>query len=232
MKRRWMFLAAGGTAVALVSGCAPSTGAGPSGAGFPRYQVGDDTVFVAPYEASAVAYSDVRALVASTPIVIVGTVAATNDLAAEVAVSANQEGVLAGEGPDLYGSITFKVTAVLKGKINGDELRVVYESGKRDGKNPAVRIAYQHDGLAAFQADNGTLHTASELAGRQFVVFASPNTGVYPVSGTSHCLAHPYGIAEVTGGSALLFSGGKHTPVMKGTAPVPVTLAEVRAAAA
>jgi hypothetical protein len=228
MKRRWIVLAAGGAAAALLSGCAAPPAAD---AGFPRYQVGGDTVFVAPYEVSAMSFADARELIAAAPVVAVGTVAATDDIAAEVIPAADQEGVLEGEGPDLYGSITFKVTAVLKGKISGDELRVVYESGKRDGKNRAVRLAYQHDGLAAFQSENGSLRSASQLAGRQFVVFAHPNTGIYPVSGPSHCLAHPYGIAEVIGGSVLLFGGGKHTPVMRGGAPVSVTLADVRAAA-
>lgn len=229
MTRLRIFLAAGGAAAAvLLSGCAAPPAAE---RGFPRYQVGGDTVFVAPYGVSATSFTDVRHLVAAAPLVIVGTVAATNDIAAEVTPSTAREGVADGEGPDLYGTITFTVTAVVKGTLNEGELRVAYQSGKRDGKNRAIRLAYRHDGLAAFQAQNGSLRTASEFAGRQFVVFAHPNTGIYPVSGASHCLAHPYGIAELLGGSALLFAGGKHTPVMRDDAAVPVTLADLHAAA-
>jgi hypothetical protein len=159
-------------------------------------------------------------------------VSAATAIDREVIPSDREEGVLAGEGADLYGAITFTVTSVVKGAVSGNELRLVYESGKRDGKQPSVRIAYQHDGLAAIQRPDGTLRTPAELANTTFVVLAAPVAGPLSVAGpaSGYMLAHPHGMAVLDGGSVLDF--GAEAPVRTRGFAAAITLDELRAAVA
>jgi hypothetical protein len=195
------------------------------------YRVGNDTVFVIPYSGSAMGYADVPAMVSAMPLIVLGTVLATTDIAAEVVPSPDREGVVPGEGADLFGTITFAVTSVVKGRFDGGELRVAYESGKRDARDRDVRLAYRYQGLAAFQLENGTLRPATEFTGRTFMIFAQPNDGTYPIQGGVYRLAHPYGIAQVRDGSPLAFGDGTFSPVIRADgASVPVSLDDIRAA--
>lgn len=116
--------------------------------------------------------------------------------------------------------------------MTGDTIRIVYESGTRDGTNRAVRLAYEHAGLAAFQLDNGRSGWRPRSPDGGSWVFAQPRPGRFPASGNAaeYQLAHPYGIAELDRASGLCFGDGAHSPVMRGGTAVSIALDELRAA--
>jgi hypothetical protein len=215
------------TAVALLGAAACTT---PPQGGRPlaSYEVAGDTVYVDGYHSTSAQYPDLAAFAAATPVIVTGTVTAMNPRAAEYRPTAAKEGEHPGDGPDIFGTITFAVTEVLKGGPVGPHLTIVFESGKRDGRNARQRIAYQHEGLAAFQLDNGELRAPADLAGTTFVIFASPNT-FHPVYREAFVLAHPMGLAQRTTGDGLRFTG---SPVASAAAPqAAVTVADLRRAA-
>lgn len=204
----------------LLGGCA---GDSTTPGALPSYRVGPDTVTVAPYGVVAVKHPDLAALTATATLIVTGRVVATDEIAYQVQPSTDAEGVADGEGPDLYGVITFEVATVVKGQAKSGRLRLVYESGKRDGQAGASRIAYAHEGLEALQTQAGGLKAPHELAGRTFVVFAA--AAGYPAAGADlHALAHPYGIAQLSADGALAF------PVLPFDKPAQPTLTDVTAA--
>lgn len=97
------------TAVALLAvlltGCATSHN---SYEGYASVVVGDETVYLVPADASTISFPDLRTLVSLVPVIFEATVVSATDIAAEVQPSADEEGVIAGKGPDLYGAITFQ----------------------------------------------------------------------------------------------------------------------------
>jgi hypothetical protein len=232
MKARWTLAAVAATVAVLVTGCGSATGTGDAQGRLPRYQVGDETVYSAPFHSAAIAFDGLASLTAETPVIIVGRVSAANAIDREVIPADREEGVLAGEGADLYGAITFTVTSAVKGAASGNQLRLVYESGKRDGQKPSVRIAYQHEGLAVIQRPDGTLRTPAELADTTFVVLATPVRR--PLVSAGHAsdyeLVHPHGMAVLDAGSVLDF--GAKPPVRTRGVATTITLDELRAAVA
>lgn len=211
----------------LLAGCAATDG-GSSYGDYPRFTVGDETVYVVPAEAATTSFPDVRTLVSKVPVIFVGTVVSATDGAVEAQPKDGDEGVFPGEGSDIYGSITFKVTSVVKGEIGRDEITIGYESGKRDAHNPKVRLSYRYEGLAPFQKSDGSLRSAAELAGRTFVVFAMPNRGSVPTQVAGYVQALWSGIAELDQ-STLVFRDG--SPVSKDRQPVVIHLQDLLASA-
>ena len=209
-------------AVVLLGGCGSTAEQGRTGAqegmGAPLTltEVEGETVAVAPLEQSGRLYSNLAGFVASAPVVVEGTLKAANPRFREVQAPISAEGVVEGDGPDLYGALDFNVTKVLKGDADLRTLRVVYNSGKRDGADNTKRIAYKHDGLNAFQLSNGELRRPAEVTGKKFVVFAAPSapTDIDPTPHPSeYVLAHPQGIAEVRGSGKLSFGKLSKAPV-------------------
>ncbi|MEV4706081.1 hypothetical protein [Actinoplanes sp. NPDC049316] len=233
MTRRWRTFAAlvPLAALAMLAGCAtgPAAGRGPEPGALPKFHVGGDTVLVAPFHSSARQYTDLEAFVAAAPIVVTGKVVAADDTAYEVLPDPDAEGVLPGEGPDIVGSITFAVTGTVKGPFSQKQIEIVYESGKRETSDR--RIAYSHEGLAPFQTASGRVRGADALAGREFVIFARPNT-VFPVRAGAYVLAHPLGIASLASGGSVRFNQPGARPFGPAAAgPFSLTLKQVRAAA-
>lgn len=227
--RHLHFVLAVGIATALLTGC--STVPGPEDSGYPRVEVGDETVFLVPVDQFARPLADVEALVSAVPVIVVGTVVAVDDIAAEVSPNPDREGVLPGDGEDLYGTITFKVSSVIKGDIKGDVISVGYLSGKRNEPGSRVRLSYQYDGLTAFQDDTGGLRPAMDHAGRSYVVFAKPNPGSVPLAAASHIPAVVYGIAELEGNHLRFGEDGTLVPVMQNGRPTVISLEDLIAAA-
>ncbi len=123
---------------------------------------------------------------------------------------------MAGEGPDLYGAIDFEIVSVLKGDPTLTTLRLVYQSGKRDGENRTRRIAYIDEGLSAIQLPSGQLRLAGELANKTFLLFLHPIPEVppgFPVQENAYVLGHPDGVAEVTNNGRLKFGANEKAPV-------------------
>jgi hypothetical protein len=232
MKRRWKRFAALAplAALAVLAGCAagPAAGTGTEPGALPKFQIGGDTVLVAPFHSSARQYADLKAFVAAAPVVVTGKLVAADDTAYEVLPDPNAEGVLPGEGPDIIGSITFAVTGTVKGSFSQKQIEIVYESGKREAADR--RIAYSHEGLAPFQTASGELRGADALAGQEFVIFAAPNT-VLPVKAGAYVLAHPLGIASLASGGSVQFTEPGARPFGPAAAgPSSLTLNQVRAA--
>ena len=216
------------TALVVLAGCTAGPAGGTTAGTMPVHRVGGDTVVVAPVHSSTTAYAGLREFVGAAPIVVTGRVVAADDTAYEVLPDPDAEGVLPGEGPDLYGSITFAVTATVKGRVRQKQVEVVYESGKRESADR--RIAYTHEGLSPFQTATGELRSAAALTGREFLIFAAPNT-VLPVPAGAYVLAHPLGVAAVAKGGAVTFPGPGSQPFgSAGTTVSAVTLAQVRSA--
>jgi hypothetical protein len=194
-----------------------------------QFTVGDERVVVVASHVLWRSYPTVQEFAQAAPVIVLATVGSTNTLAAEVQPPPDAEGAFPGEGPDLYGTITFRVIEVLKGAAV-EHLRIVYQSGKRDGDDPKRRIAYRYEGLTPFQLPDGQLRSAAELAGRTFMVFAAPNTE-YPAFRSDHVRFHDQGIAEIGAGGLLQFVNPEEGPVLPLLGPPgPVRISDVRAA--
>jgi hypothetical protein len=205
---------------ALLSGCTSPGGDRADGA---------EAVTVVESNADAVGYKDLRSFVAQAPTVVVARVTAATDVVAEVRPSKGAEGVAGGDGPDLYGAVTFEVETVLRGEPVR-ELKVAFVSGVRDGSRS--RIAYHYDYLTSVQRDDARLRTPAELAGTRFLLLAAPNT-LYPLGPEYSMLAHPYGVGPI-GADGTVRLGPQGLPPIGGGAasPAPVTLEDVKAAIA
>jgi hypothetical protein len=225
-----MLLGRAGSAVAalLLTGCTSPGGAPAAGGGFPSISVDGVTVYLVPYESLTALAPDVKTLVDWTPVIIVGTVASTK-AAIEVQPEPDAEGVLPGEGPDLYSTITFTIDKVIKGEPGGDTLTIGYESGKVQSAD--IRLAYVHEGLSAFQKPDATLRGAAEFAGRKFVVFAWPNKGTMPTEVAGFVAGGRYGVAALDG-SAVSFGAADKSPVQQDGKAVQLTLDDLTRAAA
>ncbi|GAA1541946.1 hypothetical protein GCM10009827_071800 [Dactylosporangium maewongense] len=207
--RKWIAVAA----VVLLGGCASPA-------------AGNDAVVATAYEGSSVPFDSLKAFVAERPVIATGTVTAVNDVAYEVPVDPNAEGNIPGEGPEVYGSISFKLDSVIKGDIKpGATLTIVYLSGKwnkEDKKGP--RLGYTHDKLANVQKADSRLKSPTELAGTAFAIFAAPKPATVPVKAAGLYVA---GIATVDASGQLKFAGP--SPFVSKT-NTPATLDDVKAA--
>jgi hypothetical protein len=213
--------------VVIVAGCA-----GPGDRlGEPKqFTVDGERVVVVASHVLWRSYPTLQEFVRAAPVIVVATVTATDTVAAEVQPPADAEGAFQGEGPDLYGTITFQVIETLKG-APAEHLRIVYHSGRRDGENSQRRIAYSYEGLASFQQPNGQLRPAAELAGHTFVVFAAPNTE-HPAFRGDHIRFHDQGLAEIGPNGAIQFVNPAEGPVPPLPGPrIPIRISDVRAAA-
>ncbi|MEV6931816.1 hypothetical protein AB0M46_46020 [Dactylosporangium sp. NPDC051485] len=202
-------------AVVLLSGCA-----GPVS--------DDDAVGVAPYQVSSVPFDSLADFVAQRPIIATGKVVAVNESAYEVPVDPEGEGNIAGEGPEIYGTVSFKVDGVIKGDVKpGGTLTVVYLSGKWNrADKKGGRIAYTHEKMANVQQADSKLKSPAELGNTTFAIFAAPKPASLPVQAADLCVA---GIATVDSTGQLVFAG--EPPFVAGTRAA-VKLDDVKAAVA
>ncbi|WP_249998428.1 hypothetical protein [Actinoplanes sp. M2I2] len=216
-------------AALLLAGCATSEPPGSAvGDDLPPYMLGDDTVQVSEVNSTSAAFSEVEDLLAIAGTVIVGTVIATDDVAVEAPVDRNAEGVAEGEGPDIYGRITFRVREVIKGDAGLTRVQIYYESGKRDGEDKTKRIAYTYEGLRFLQRSDATLKAPTEVDGQQFLVLAQSNRKT-AVGGFQ--LIGSMGLAQVAADGTLSWPGPPgSSPVTRNGSPVPLKLADIRAA--
>lgn len=135
-------------------------------------------VVVAPFEQLTESYDDLASFVKDTPVVVTGKVVAVDEQAYEVMPDPDSEGAFEGEGPDIYGTITFEIIDAYKGSVkSADKLTVVYESGKWNAPDKKLRIAYKHGNMASLHTDRGGLRTPGELGGKTFLLFAGPRAG-------------------------------------------------------
>jgi hypothetical protein len=209
--RKWIAVAA----AALLSGCA-----GPAS--------DDSAVGVAPYQLSSVPFDSLKDFVAQRPIIATGKVVAVNESAYEVPVDAEGEGNVAGEGPEIYGTVSFKVDSVIKGDIKpGSTLTIVYMSGKwNKADKKGGRIAYTHEKMASVQKADAKLKSPSELDSTTFAIFAAPKPASLPVKAADLYVA---GIATVDGAGQLGFAGD---PPFVSKTKAAVNLDDVKAAVA
>ncbi len=200
--------------------------------------VGNETVALTPLERSARLFSSLPEFVSTAPVVVEGRVTRTTSIVAEVQPSPNREGALPGEGPDLYGAIDFEVVSVLNGNPDLKNLRLVYQSGKRDGDNRSRRITYTHDELSTIQLPDGELRPAGELANKTFILFIRPNgpgsdiPSNVPVQGNTYALS-TNGIAEVMNNGQLKFGASEKAPVAPDNNPakrITISVTDVKAA--
>src|SRR5690242_11858670 len=96
--RKWIAVAA----TLLLAGCAN-----------PTYE--SASVTVAPYSVDISPFESLEAFVARPPVIATGKVVAVNDHAHEVPVDPNAEGNTETDGPEIFGTISFKLESVLKG---------------------------------------------------------------------------------------------------------------------
>ncbi|GAA3255816.1 hypothetical protein ACFO1B_46920 [Dactylosporangium siamense] len=229
-KHKLAALAATGAVAALLAGCSTPAAPVDHRPAYPAAHIGDETVYAIPVNASIRAYSTVEEFAAIASVIVVGTLTAAQDVAKEVAVDPSEEGVAPGEGPDLYGALTFTVTSVVKAPAKPSTVKVWYESGKRDASDPKKRIGNLHAGLSRLQRPDSSLRSPSEFAGRTFVVMLTANKSSMKLSTGEYPLAHPLGIAEVLADGTLLFGDGSVSPVMVGSTLIKVTLDQLKAA--
>lgn len=149
--------------------------------------------------------ADFKDLVDSNTLVFIGRIKATNAKSFERVPSTAEEGVMPGEGANVYGTITFSVDEMLKGS-QATEVSMAFESGKRDPVpgDPDRLLSYTYDNLKELQNDNGSLKSPKDLK-KTYVVFASPNNGYYPAAAGAFVL-DPVGIA-VLRDNTLRFEG-------------------------
>lgn len=198
----------------LLAACAGPPSASPS-------------VVVAPYESWSIPFDNLKAFLAQRPVIATGKVVAVNDQAYEVPVDPNAEGNTADDGPEIYGTISFKIESVLKGAVKPDStLTIVYESGKWStlDKKSRPRIAYTYEEMAHIQKEDATLKAPAELNGATFAIFAAPKSAATPVKADDLYVA---GIALVDPAGQLVFTGAVPFRSQQGAA---VTLDEIKAA--
>jgi hypothetical protein len=139
-------------------------------------------VAVAPYEALTVRAESLEAFLAHRPVIVTGKVVAVNDHAYEVSVDPNAEGNTETDGPEIFGTVSFKIESVLKGDVKpGRTLTIIYMSGKWNTLDKESRIAYTYDHMAQLQNKDATLKTPDELNGTTFAIFATPKLADVPV---------------------------------------------------
>lgn len=199
-------------AAALLAGCADA----------PAQRT---SVVVAPYEVISIDFATLEDFVADRPHIVTAKVVAVNELAHEVPVDPKAEGNVAGEGPEIYGTITFEVDGVVKGgRRPGDPMTIVYLSGKwNDAVKRDLRIAYVHERMEPVQTRQARLRTPEELRGQTFVLFAAPKPPGIPVGGDLYVA----GVARLNPGGQVVFGG---SPPFKSGRSAAVTLADIRAA--
>lgn len=200
-------------AAVLLAGCSGTT-------------AGSDAVVATAYEGSSVPFDSLEAFVTERPVIATGTVTGVSDTAYEVPVDPDAEGNAPGEGPEVYGSVSFRLDTVIKGDVApGATLTIVFLSGKwNTTAKRGPRIGYLHDGLAGVQRADSRLKSPSELAGITFAVFAAPKPATVPVKAAGLYVA---GIATVDPRGQLTFAGPSPFVSTAGTA---VTLDAVKAA--
>lgn len=206
--RKWIAI----TAALLLAGCASPTGKSPS-------------VAVAPYDALSIPFESLEAFVAQRPVIATGKVVAVNDRAYEVPVDPNAEGNTETDGPEIFGTISFKLESVLKGDVKpGSTLTIVYMSGKWNTVDKESRIAYTYDYMAHLQKRDATLKTPAEFNGATFAIFAAPKHASVPVKADN---LYQAGVALVEAAGQVVFTGG--VP-FKSPAGAAVKLDEIKAA--
>ncbi|WP_203912640.1 hypothetical protein [Rhizocola hellebori] len=163
--RKWIAVAA----ALLLAGCASPTSE-------------TSSVVVAPYNASTIPFKTLQEFLAHRPVIATGRVVAVNDRAYEVPVDPNAEGNTETDGPEIFGTVSFKVESVLKGDlVPGATMTIIYMSGKWNTLEKESRIAYTYEHMANLQKNDGTLKTPAEFNGATFAIFAQPNEGSIPV---------------------------------------------------
>jgi len=199
-------------AALLLAGCANPTGRSPS-------------VAVAPYNSLTIPFESLEAFVAQRPVIATGKVVAVNDHAYEVPVDPNAEGNTETDGPEIFGTISFKIESVLKGDVKpGSTLTIVYMSGKWNTVDKESRIAYTYERMEHLQKKDATLKTPAELNDATFAIFAAPNQGNVPVTADDLYRALS---APVNAAGQVAFSG--EAP-FKSPAGAAVKLDDIRAA--
>jgi len=208
--RKWIAVAA----LVLLGGCA-----GPAG--------DDSAVAVSPYQTLTVPFDSLEDFVTERPIIVTGKVVAADDSAYEVPVDPAGEGNVAGEGAEIYGTVSFTVDSVIKGDVKpGSTLTIVYISGKwNKADKKGGRIAYTHEDMANVQRADAKLKSPAELGDTTFAIFAAPKPPTLPVGADGLYVA---GIATVDGAGRLGFTG---EPPFVAATTTAVKLADVKAAA-
>jgi len=206
--RKWIAVTAG----LLLVGCASPTGKDPS-------------VVVAPYHTLTVSFESLEEFLAQRPVIATGRVVAVNDRAYEVPVDPNAEGNTETDGPEIFGTISFKIETVLKGDIKpGSTLTIVYMSGKWNTKaKEDGRIAYTYERMAHLQKNDATLKTPAEHNDATFVIFAAPKPANDPVKADNLYRALT---APINGTGQVVFT----EPPFESPAGAAVKLDEIKAA--
>lgn len=206
--RKWIAV----TAVLLLAACASPTSKAPS-------------VSVAPYDALSIPFENLEAFLAQRPVIATGKVVAVNDRAYEVPVDPKAEGNTDTDGPEIFGTVSFKLESVLKGDVKpGSTLTIVYMSGKWNTLDKESRIAYTYDYMAHLQKKDGTLKTPAEFNGSTFAIFAAPKHALNPVKADN---LYEAGVALLGADGQVAFTGA--VPFKSPTGAT-VTLNEVKAA--
>lgn len=166
------------------------------------YKDGSDTVAVQPVESTGFLSSSVEDFANKTPLIVEARMTGSNQNIAEVQPDPKAEGVLPGDGKDIYGAIDFDIVSVIKGDQKMKTVRIVYLSGKRDSDEKDKRIAYTYEGLKNFQLPDAKLRQARDVNAKTQFLFLQPSS--LPVSGYE--LAHPNGVAEADTSGVLRFA--------------------------
>jgi hypothetical protein len=205
-------------ALLAISGCSSSNDQAQSKPFVTK--IGADVVAIEPYDTLGRLYRDVGEFTAGKSQIFVGTLSGVDDMAVEVQPSGSREGVVPGEGRDIYGRVTFSVTEVIKGDRAAKQIHLRYLSGKRDPEDSTKRIAYSYESLRPMQTSTAQLRSPGELANREFVVFTSPaptlegnRTQDRRPNAPEFALAALDGIAEIVDGGALKFGADYSSPV-------------------
>lgn len=180
---------------------------------------------VASYNEDFIAFDSLKPWLAHRPVVATGKVVAVNDQAHEVPVDPNAEGNTETDGPEIYGTISFKLESVLKGDVKpGSTLTIVYLSGKWNTLDKESRIAYTYDYMAHLQKKDATSKTPAEHDGATFAIFATPKPATTPVKAEG---LYQGLVALVDPTGQVVFAGAKPFISQQDAA---VTLDEIKAA--
>ncbi|MEV8515482.1 hypothetical protein [Dactylosporangium sp. NPDC051484] len=173
-------------------------------------------------------FDSLKDFVTQRPIIATGKVVAVNESAYEVPVDPEGEGNIAGEGPEIYGTVSFNVDSVIKGDVKpGGTLTIVYMSGKwNKADKKGGRVAYTHEKMANVQKADSKLKSPAELDNTTFAIFAAPKPASLPVKAADLYVA---GIATVGSAGQLVFAG---EPPFVSKTTAAVKLDDVKAAVA